>query len=114
MEDYKRTLTAHLNTILPTYYENFSDEEIQTPCITYSESSNYAQEEGDTLRYSLLSYQVKIWGDGFEALAPYAQELDKLLFGLGFKRTSYNELYFGTKLCMIFTYEAKAIENYGG
>jgi hypothetical protein len=56
MFDYKPVLVEHLNTILPTYYELFVDSSTETPCLTYLEINNRADEESDNLRYSTLSY----------------------------------------------------------
>lgn len=61
MYNFNEELVRHLDTILPTYYETFIDTNTETPCITYVELSNVANEEGDTLRYSTINYRIKIW-----------------------------------------------------
>ena len=112
MFDYKTVLAEQLETILPTYYELFPDSSTKTPCLTYIENNNRADEESDNLRYSTLSYQIKIWGKvlEYEELMGYANELDELMYSLGFKRVSYNELSYDNLIQLIFRYEGKGWE----
>lgn len=111
MYNYKDELTEALDTVLPTYYELFLDSDTKTPCITYLELSNMADLEGDTMRYSTLSFRIKIWGTINDDLFGYAEDLDEVMFSLGFKRTAYNELVIDTTIQHIFTYEAVALEK---
>lgn len=111
MYNYKKELVKELDTILPTYYELFVDSSTQTPCITYLELTNVARQEGDTLRYSNITYRVKIWGTQEDDLYNYTSLLDKKMFELGFKRRAYNELWIDQICQLIFTYEATALEN---
>ena len=69
MLDYKPLLIRELSAILPTYYELFVDSNTETPCITIMESNNAAQEEGDTIRFSRISFNIKIWGDDISVIA---------------------------------------------
>lgn len=114
MIDYHSNLVAALNTILPTHYELNLHSGLQTPCISYQERNNYVEENGDTLGYSRISYQVKVWGNDLAELQRYAQAIDALLRPLGWKRTSSGELYDhnSTMKQKILTYEAKACEVY--
>ena len=86
----------------------------KTPCISYMETNNYVSANGDTLGYSVITYQVKVWGNKIADLQKYALEVDKVLRPLGFKRTSSNELYDrnSTMIQKILTYEAMALENF--
>lgn len=111
MIDYKPLLIRELGTILPTYYELFVDSDTETPCITILESNNMAQEEGDNIRFSRISFNIKIWGDDIAVIAEKGQELDAKMFELGFQRTSYTELWMGTQCSAIFRYEILADEN---
>lgn len=110
MLDYKPLLIRELSAILPTYYELFVDSETETPCITIMESNNTAQEEGDTIRFSRISFNIKIWGDDISVIAAKGQELDSKMFELGFERTSYNELWMGNQCSAIYRYEILANE----
>lgn len=114
MINYHKKLVSTLKTILPTNYEMFLNRATQVPCISYLELGNYANEEGDTIRYSTIQYQIKVWGHRIDDLNAYALEIDNALKPLGFKRVGCNELYDteSTMIQKIMTYEAKALEEY--
>lgn len=114
MIDYHANLVSALNTILPTHYEMALTSKTKTPCISYMELNNYSVESGNTIGYSRLTYQVKVWGNDIEALQGYALQIDAVLRPLGFKRISSGELYDNqsTMIQKILTYEALALENY--
>lgn len=114
MIDYSTELRSALKTILPTHYEMALTSKTTTPCISYMETNNYVSANGDTLGYSRISYQIKVWGHKIEELQKYAQEIDAALRPLGFKRVSSRELYDNnsTMIQKIMTYEALASENY--
>lgn len=114
MIDYTPTLVDALKTILPTHYELKLSSGTKMPCISYQERSNTAEETGDTLGYSRISYTVKVWGNDLEQLNRYAQQIDNALRPLGWKRTGAQELfhYQSAVIQKILTYEAKAIETF--
>lgn len=114
MIDYTPTLVEALKTILPTHYELKLSSGTKTPCISYQERSNTAEETGDTLGYSRISYTVKVWGTDLEQLNKYAIQIDNALRPLGWKRTGAQELfsYQTAMIQKILTYEAKAIETF--
>ena len=92
MIDYKPTLVSELKTIgLPVKYELFLTTDTEKPCITYKEANNSSHKEGDTLWYSELTYDIKVWAKSVMEIALYSQKLDTLMRGLGFTRTSYAE-----------------------
>lgn len=111
MFNYKVQLVKELDTVLPAYYELFMDSDTEFPCITYLEISNTAEAEGDTLRYSSISFRIKLWGEDYAELTQYIEPLDNLMFSLGFTRISYNELVESGMSQLIFTYEGMALEN---
>lgn len=113
MVNYHDTLVAALKTVLPTYYE-LKLKRQKTPCISYQEMNNYAEETGDTIGYSRLAYRVKIWGNEIEELQKYALEIDAVLRPLGWKRTASGELHDNesTMIQKIMTYEARASETF--
>ena len=112
MIDYHTSIVSALETILPTHYELILHSGIQTPCISYMELNNHTEESGDTLGYSRLIYQVKVWGNDIEQLQGYALAIDNKLRPMGWKRTASGELYDinSTMIQKILTYEAKALE----
>lgn len=114
MIDYHANLVSALKTVLPTHYEMALTNKTATPCISYMEISNYDVATGDTVGYSTLAYQVKVWSNDIKLIQRYAKEVDKALRPLGFKRISSNELYDNnsTMIQKIMTYEAMGREEY--
>lgn len=114
MINYHSELVKALNSVLPTHYEMTLTAKTQTPCISYMETNNYVSTNGETLGYSVITYQVKVWGNKIADLQTYALEIDKVLRPLGFKRTASNELYDrnSTMIQKILTYEAMALEEF--
>lgn len=114
MIDYHGILVAALNTVLPTHYELTLTRGTKVPCISYMELTNIDAQTGDTLGYSRISYQVKVWGHDISELQKYAQQIDSLVRSLGFKRTGSQELHDrnSTMIQKILTYEALASEQY--
>ena len=115
MINYHAQLVNALKTIgIPVHYEMVLHSGVTTPCISYMEISNVAAEEGDTLGYSRLQYQVKIWSTQIADLQKYALQIDTVLRPLGFKRVGCNEMY-DTNSAMIqkiMTYEALGLEDF--
>lgn len=114
MINYHADLVKALNSVLPTHYEMTLTSKTATPCISYMELNNYVATNGDTLGYSRLTYQVKVWGNSIEDLQKYALQIDAVLRPLGWKRISSGELYDqrSTMIQKIMTYEALASENF--
>lgn len=113
MIDYHKNLVAALKKILPTHYEMVLHSGLATPCISYMETNNYTSESGDTLQYSNITYQIKVWAKDIGTIQKYALKVDEALKPLGFKRISSGELYDNnsTMIQKIMNYEARAIEN---
>ena len=114
MIDYNKELRAALGTILPTHYELVLHSGLETPCYSYQEVNNYATEQGDTLGYSRITFQVKVWANEIALIQQYALAADEVLRPLGFKRTAANELFDrnSSMIQKILTYEALGLENY--
>ena len=112
MINYHSQLVNSLKTILPTYYEMILHKGMKTPCISYLELNNSANETGDTLGYSSVQYQIKVWGEDIGDLQKYALKIDNKLRPLGWKRIGCRELYDkeSTMIQKIMTYEAYALE----
>lgn len=114
MINYHTELVKALKTILPTHYEMSLHSGLATPCISYMETNNYTTEEGDTVGYSRITYQVKVWANDMALIQRYALEVDKVLRPLGFKRVVSGELYDNTTgmIQKIMSFEAMAKEEY--
>lgn len=114
MIDYHSNLVSALKTILPTHYEMMLTSKTATPCISYMELNNYVDSNGDTLGYSRITCQIKVWGNNIADLQKYALQIDNVLRPLGWKRISSGELYDNQSAMIqkIMTYEALASETF--
>lgn len=114
MIDFHKKIVDALNTVLPTHYEMVLHSGLSTPCISYMEMNNYTDNNGDTMGYSRLTYQVKVWATDIGTIQKYAVEVDAVLRPLGFKRISSGELYDNNSAMIqkILTYEALALEQF--
>lgn len=114
MINYHADLVNALKTVLPTYYEMSLHSGIATPCISYMEFDNIDDEIGNTIGYSRIIYQVKVWGNDIGAIQKYAVQVDKVLRELGFTRTSANELHDpeSAMIQKVMLYEALVLEEY--
>lgn len=114
MIDYHSNLAAALNKILPSHYEMTLHSGLATPCISYMEINNYVSDSGDTIGYSRLTYQIKVWSNNIADIQKYALAIDNALRPLGFKRISSGELYDNSSAMIqkIMTYECLALESY--
>ena len=114
MINYHQNLVSALKTVLPVQYEMALTSKTATPCISYMEINNYSSATGDTLGYSVITYQVKVWANSIGEIQKYALEVDKALRPIGFKRISSGELYDNnsTMIQKILTYECLASEQF--
>ena len=114
MINYHSILVSTLNDILPTHYEMVLTSKTPTPCISYMELNNVDTDTGNTLGYSRIQYQVKVWSNKITEIQEYAQKVDAALRPLGWKRISSQELHNrnSTMMQKILTYECLALENY--
>lgn len=114
MINYHKELVVALGKILPTHYEMALTANTKVPCISYMELNNYDTTPGETIGYSRLTYQIKVWGHDIAEITNYAIQIDKALRPLGFTRVSSGELYDpqSTMIQKILTFEAHALEEY--
>ena len=115
MKDYHKEIVAALKTTgLPVHYELFLHSGLQTPCISYMEISNIDEMNGNTHGYSRISYQVKVWDNNIQVIQYHIQDVDRVMRGLGFKRTGSAELHDSnsTMIQKVNTYELLAYEKY--
>ena len=116
MIDYHKELLSILSKILPTYFELNLTKDVSVPCITYLEFNDYEEYKGDTLGYSIIRYQIKVWSTKLSELQSYGQKIDNALRQKGWRRVSAIELY-DTDTAMkqkVFNYEARFREIYEG
>ena len=93
MIDYDKQVVATLSQILPTYFELHLSKQCSVPCISYILRNDYTVTNGDTIGYSKIQYQVKVWSNKQEDLQTYSAHIDKALRQLGFSRISTGEIY---------------------
>lgn len=105
MLDTKTDIVTALGEILPCYYELFCDSTTQKPCITYLEIYNGDDKTGETLGYSRVQYNIKIWANSVADIMSNALLVDKSMRQLGYKRIASNELVVDQQVCKILTYE---------
>lgn len=115
MIDFHKELRSALVSIgLPVHYEMVLHKGLSVPCISYMETNNYTTAAGDTLGYSYITYNVKVWANDIATIQRYALEVDKALRPIGFKRIASGELYDknSSMIQKIMTFEALASENF--
>lgn len=114
MIDYHKQIVAVLSEILPTHYEMTLASGTEVPCISYMEAGNYDDVTGNTLGYSTVSYQVKVWGTSIGIIQGYAQQVDAAMRSLGFKRTGGTEMHdrLSSMIQKVMIYEALGLETY--
>lgn len=115
MIDYHKNLVSSLQTIgIGVHHEMTLHSGLETPCISYMELSNVATYNGDSLGYSRIQYQIKVWGTRIADLNNYALQIDEVLRPLGLKRVGCNEMYDNNSAMIqkIMTYEAFGFERF--
>lgn len=112
MVNMKPLVVEALETVgLPVFYELFVDATTTTPCITYMELNNADYLIGDTIEYSNLAFQIKVWSKSVSLMAQKSISIDEALKPLGFKRTFAAELFAGDMGQRIMRFEAIAFKK---
>lgn len=108
------TVVSALNEVLPTYYEMILTPKTETPCISYMELTNVDSSVGDTIGYSNITYQVKVWSKEIREIQDYSLQIDGVMRGLGFKRIGSAELHDNQSAMIqkILTYKCLALEEF--
>ena len=113
MIDYRKEIVSNLLPLgLEVYNENFLHSGIELPCISYQEANNVTAAQGDTLGYSELYFNVKIWGKDTQTLMEYGKQIDDVMRRQGFKRLGSNELWLDNIGQLQLRYVVLAKENY--
>lgn len=114
MIDYHANLVKALEKVLPTHYEMTLTADTETPCISYMELNNSSSTLGETMEYSNISYQVKVWDIDIAEIQKYALMVDDVLRPLGFRRTASVELYDRNSAMIqkVMTYEGLGKEDF--
>lgn len=95
MINYKPTLITELSALgYPVLLEDAMANNNTYPVITYFLSSDAARATGDTLGYSDIYYNIKVWGKRSSEIEPIAVSIDSKMRSLGFRRIATTELWF--------------------
>lgn len=81
----------------------------QTPCITYLCMNNSDDKVGDTIRYSNIAYQIKIWGT-FEETNEIATQIADLL-SYDFQRGTVLDFFENNMSIKIMNFYGKGYEK---
>ena len=115
MIDYHARLVTALKTIgISVKYELKISRGEAKILISYIGLNNYVIGNSDTVGYSRVQYQIKVWGTDIADLQKYAKIIDNTLRPIGFTRTSSNELYDPNSAMIqkIMTYEGLGNEEF--
>ena len=113
MIDYLPTIISTLSDAADgakVYYEAFEDK-AELPCISVLEAANASRADGDTLRYSTLAFQVRIWTTRVSELQSLSLIVDKAMYGLGFTRTSAQDIFEDGYITKVLRFEATSYER---
>lgn len=102
--EFRQLLMEAANGV-EVYYEAFAEKEA-TPCISYMEASNISSAIGNTLKYSEVVFQVKVWAETIDELITITENIDNKLEENGFKRASCFETTDNGLLVKIMKYSA--------
>lgn len=93
---------------IPIVYEFFVDDKTPLPCISYMQSGDMSDYEGDTVRYSTVSFLIKIYSKSMLEVEKISKEVDKIL-SKNFKRNGGNEFLLGEIIVRNFNYISNSI-----
>lgn len=102
--------TLLLQTGVEVYFEAIEDK-IATPCISYMEVNNSSYAKGNTLQFSNLSYQIKVWAETILEANSIAEDIDSILSANGFTRVSSQDMVDAGLVMKILRFNAIAYEK---
>jgi hypothetical protein len=108
----KQDLIERLSTIAPVEYELFVSTDTPIPCITYYENGNDDNLVGDTLAYSNVRYNVKIWSHSVKELTELSAKVADQMRLLGYRRLSSFETKSTNLLCCNQIYRGLGCEYF--
>lgn len=112
MLDNKKAIVAALRTVQDNVKYELSVESPTLPLITYKIINDSVNVYGDTLGYSDLIIQVKVWTTKVSELDSLPTSIDETLRPLGLTRTYYTELSEGSVLIGVMQYSGLVKEDF--
>lgn len=91
------------------YYEVFT-KKTATPCVSYMEVNNSVYASGDTMRFSNISFQVKVWSSTILEANAIASDISSHLEANGFRQVSSQDLYDGNEIMKVMRFNAIGYE----
>lgn len=110
MISVKQQLVSELSRLGTVRYELAVDSSTPLPCITYIESANTSDKEGETIRTSYVDYTIKVWANMAATIDLLAPQIDAKMKALGFWRTASQEITIDNIICKIMVFEGLAVE----
>lgn len=107
MLNLQKKIKQALDTVLTTYLEQFKSSNASLPCVTMLEISNLidGQHQGDTLAWSRIYYELKLYAADYADIDLYSPKIDKCMRELGFVRRASKDIIVNGQICKDFTYE---------
>ena len=107
MIDIKIALVSALKTATsyPVYYELVYTPGV-VPAVTYKELENAALLTGDTISYSTLRYEIKLWDTSMINIITKSDAIDAALKNLGWKRYAAFEMSYNAQILKVLRYVA--------
>lgn len=90
-------------------YDSFVEEE-QTPCVSYLEIANISTADGNTVRYSRITFQVRIWDTAVGVVEDLAETIDDTLVSNGFSRVYATDLKDGDFIVRVIQFQGNGFE----
>lgn len=112
MLDVRRNIVTKLKEVLPNTRYELNIESPTLPLITYSVIDDSVNAYGDTIGYSDIIFQVKVWDTSVSDIAQYTTEIDTKLKSLGLTRTYYTDLLSGDVIIGVMQYSGLIYEEF--
>ena len=110
MKIWNTKLVSLLDTILPTYAEDY-EEPVKVPCISYRLSGDVVDKEADHLRYSNVYYIIRLYVEDLKDAEDYLQQIDTLMYQNRFFREGFQQMNINNIHQFIITYRVHTLER---
>lgn len=92
MLDVKKTIVSNLKEVQTNVKYELDVESPTLPLITYKTINDVVHAYGDSLGYSDIIFQIKVWATKVSEIASLTQQIDAKMRALGLTRSYYTEL----------------------
>ena len=112
MLDTRKAIVAALEQVQDNVKYELDVQSPTLPLISYKCIDDSVNKYGDTLGYSDVIYQVKVWTTKMSELATLTQSIDDKLKAIGLHRTYFSELKEANVLIGVMQYTGLVKENF--